>query len=285
MNYATIIPSRSRDWYPDKYRDVPILRFKDKVFNPILVVHESESKNYEAMIKRNDLVDVNLWTHNKSNICQIRQWILEEAHKRGYEFMCHPDDDTRYYDRLSGFKPVPMDLESSKAVWNHVMGITSAKYPLVSCHDRFWINACKYAYELNTKALVDYYIHVPTFIENDIRFEYKDLTVYEDRVVQCQLGVKGFYTSLVTTMYATSQRHVNNDTGGCADYRTDEENYRCARIVHEDFPHFTDLHRTYGWSSVEAGFKFKKLLPKGHLTYVPKEEMEEYMKRPEACRV
>lgn len=285
MNYATIIPSRSRAWYPDKYRDVPVLRFKDKLFNTKLIVHESEAKAYEDMLRRNDCPNVTLWTHTHSNICQIRQGILNACSVQGYEYLCHPDDDVRYFDRELRFRSVPMELEASKKLWNHVMSIVSNRFPFVSTHDRFMIHACKYAYQVNSKALVDYFIHVPTFLENDIRFEYKDLTVYEDRVVQCQLGVKGFYSSLITSMYASSQRHMNNDKGGCADYRTDEENLRCARIVHADFPSFTNLHKCSGWSSVEAGFQFKKLLPPGHLPYIPKEEMEQWMQRPEACRV
>lgn len=285
MNYVTVIPSKSRSWYPDKYSDVPVLRFKDKVFNTKVVIHESESKEYEEMLKRHELHDVTIWATDKTNISQTRQYVLERCDKEGYEFLCHPDDDIRYFDRELGFKPVPMELEASKNVWNHVMGIVSARFPLVSTHDRFMIHASKYAFPVNSKAMIDYYIHVPTFINNGITFQYKDLTVYEDRVVQCQLGVKGFYTSVLTTMFATAQRHMNNNTGGCASYRTDEENLRCARIVHEDFPSFTNLHRCSGWSSIEAGFFFKKLLPKGHLPYIPKEEMEQWLQRPEACRV
>lgn len=279
MEHVTIIPSRERAEYFFKYKDLPVQRFNHQKFNTILWISDSDFYAYDNMIKELDLSNVSIFIDDRStNISETRQNILEFCIKEGYKYLWMPDDDLRFYDRETNFKPLPMDVESNTKLFNHLISMSSNRFPMLAVRERFMINTCKYAYELNHKILCNYFIHVPTFHKESISFKYKDMKVYEDRIVQLLLNMKG-YRILTTSMYAQSQRHEQNNAGGCSSYRSVEENMRCAKIVHEDFPEYTSLHRTKTWSKIEATFFMKRFLEKGELPYIPINEMEEWRNR------
>lgn len=278
-NHVTIIPSRGRAEYFLKYNDLPVTRFGAPVFNTMLWVRADEAEAYERSLIQMGLSHIPIIIDAMSNnISETRQRILEYAHDNGYEYLWQPDDDIRIYDRTTNFKPLDIRTAKSLDVFYHLKELCSVGFPMVAIRERFMIHTCKYAYEKFHKILCNYFIHVPTFIENGISFKYKDLSVYEDRVVQLLLGKAG-YRTLTTSLYAQSQRHEQNDTGGCSAYRTVEENMRCARVINADFPEYTSLHETKTWSKIEATFFLKRFLDEGELPYVPIEKMGEMISK------
>lgn len=286
MKHVTIIPTKGRAKYFLKYPDLPVIRFSHPKFNTKLWVPKNELRDYEKTLRElniEDSVEI-LIDEDSKNISETRQAILEYCYIDNKDYLWMPDDDLRFYDRKLNFRPVPMDEESNTNLFNHLVSMSSSRFPMLAVRERFMINNCKYAYELNHKILCNYFLHVPTFIKEGISFKYKDMKVYEDRIVQLLLNTKG-YRVLTTSMYAQTQRHEQNNVGGCSSYRSVEENMRCAKLVCKDFPKYTSLHYTKTWSKMEATFFMKRFLNKGELPYIPIKEMEQWMNRPEAYHV
>jgi len=138
------------------------------------------------------------------------------------------------------------------------------------------INQCEHAYEKNAKIIRVYMIHVPTFIELGISFLYKNMKVFEDKLVQVLLNEKG-YRTITSVHYAQSTRDSSNANGGCAEYRTNPETERCVDIFLKDFPKaFTETVKT-GYADGPVRYvksTLKNYLLPGELKYVPSDVME-----------
>lgn len=288
VKHVTIIPSKGRADYFLKYKDLPIIRFNDPIFNTVLWVYPEEYEYYKKSLGILGIDTVKIIVDETSkNISEKRQKILNYCNDNGYDYLFTPDDDVRIYSRESEFKSVPLDLDSNIDFFNHLSSICSEKYPLVSLRDRYFINSCKVAYEKNYKAHCIYFYYIPVLIKHNISFIYKDLKVYEDRVTQLALHQNG-YVSCATSMYVQRQRHGNNSTGGCSDYRTIEEANRGARIIQQDFPEYVSLYWRYNWAigkRLEIKLNLKRFIPKGDLKHIPIKEMEKFVNRENAYKL
>lgn len=284
MKHITIIPSKERASYFLKYNDLPLMRFSNKVFNTHLWVSKKEEEKYKKVLEYLDLKDVKIITGYENNISEVRENILNFCKENNYEYLFSPDDDVRFFSRELNFKLLPLDLNFSINLFNHLSKICSEKYPLVSTRNRFMINNCSVAYEKNYKIHLNYFIHIPTFIKEGITYMYEDMKIYEDRIIQIQLLEKG-YTTITTSIYGMDQRHGNNSIGGCSSYRSIKEANRCAELLHSKYPEFTQIFIKNNWNTGKRKtlkFFFKRFIPKGELNYVPIKEMESFCKRKES---
>jgi len=284
--HVTIIPSKGRADYFLKYKDLPILRFQDKIFNTKLWISEKEKEDYQNTLDILGINSVELVIDKRStNISETRQEILNYCKEQKYDYLFMPDDDVEIFSRSLNFKRIPMDLIFNTDLFNHLCSICSKEYPLVSIRDRFMINNCKTVYEKNHNIHLLYFIYIPIFIKEKISFIYENIKhfkfPYEDRIIQLLLYQIG-YKSCTSSMYAMSQRHGNNSIGGCSSYRTIEEANIVANIIHKDFPNYTDVFIKNNWSKgsrKELKFYFKRYLNPNELKYIPKEEMEKFKNR------
>jgi hypothetical protein len=281
MNYVTIIPSKDRLNLHTQYKDLPIHRFKEPIFNTKLWVPSKERTGYNTLIK--DLgYNVEIVSDPIStNIAETRESIIEYCAINNYERVLMIDDDIRFFARVLNFQALPLETSYNKKMMEHLGSICSEKYPLVSLKERFMIQQSKYGFEKNAKIIRLYMIHVPTFIKNNISFLYKDIKVFEDKLIQVLLNKKGFRT-ISTTYYAQNTRDSSNNNGGCSSYRTNKETERCVQIFLRDFPEAFSPTMKYGYADgpvVYVKSTLKKYLDKTELPYVPFEEMEEHIKR------
>lgn len=277
IKHAVVIPSKDRADVVGKYADSPLNRFKDPVFNTHLWVNASESDSYHEALKKLDIRTVPLMPDEMStNIAETREHILQWAHRNKYDWLFMVDDDVRFFERSKNYSSLPVTVEDTKNMVNHLISICTPEHPLVSTRERFMINQVDHAYEKNAKIIRVYMIHVPTFINNGISFLYKGMKVFEDKLVQVLLNEKG-YRTITTVHFAQSTRDSSNANGGCAEYRTNPETERCVDIFLKDFPKaFTETIKT-GYKDGPVRYvksTLKNYLTPGELKYVPSSEME-----------
>lgn len=272
MRHAVVIPSKDRVDQVRKYRDSPLNRFNDPVFNTYLWVNASEVHEYKKVA--GDVTVIPDW--NATNIAETRENILQWAHRNKFEWLFMVDDDVRFFERSKNYGSLPVTVEDTKNMVNHLISICTPEYPLVSTRERFMISQCEHAYEKNAKIIRVYMIHVPTFIEQGISFLYKGMKVFEDKLVQVLLNEKG-YRTITSVHFAQSTRDSSNANGGCAEYRTNPETERCVDIFLNDFPKaFTETVKT-GYKDGPVRYvksTLKNYLSEGELKYVPSSVME-----------
>lgn len=288
MQHVTIIPSRDRASYFLKYKDLPIIRFNHPSFNTKLWISPSEVSEYRKTLETLHLDHIEILIDKHStNIAECRQSILEYCHHNSFQYLFMPDDDVHFTSRETKFKKLSMDHENNIKLFNHLSSICSNRYPLVSFRDHFMVQSCRKLYSLIYTIGKLYFIHVPTFIKENISFMYKDLKVYEDRIVQLLLFSKN-YRTCTSSVYAIDQRHGNNSMGGCSSYRNIKEVHKCAKIIHNDFKEYTRVATKNNWAEgprIVLRFDFKKFLKKDELNYCPKEEMKKFVERKEAYTI
>jgi len=288
MKHITIIPSKGRAEYFLRYKDLPIIRFNHPSFNTVLWVYKDEENEYRKTLKELNLNHITIYADKDSiNIAQKRQSILNYCKENDYEYLFSPDDDMRFYERKTNFKSLPLDYENNRELFNHLSSICSNKYPLVYFRERYMIQNVKKLYTLTFKVCGIYFIHVPTFIKENISFMYKDNCIYEDSIVQLLLHSKG-YRPCSSSVYVVSQRHGDNSTGGCSSYRNIKIANRAAKIIFADFKEYSIPNIKRNWSEgprIVLRFNFKKFLKENELNYVPKKEMAIHMNRKEAYTI
>lgn len=290
MQHVTIIPSKDRADYFLRYKDLPIIRFQDPIFNTKLWVSAGEVDAYRKVLLSLGLglghVEI-IADGSSTNIAECRQSILNYCHDNNYDYLFMPDDDLKFCSRADRYRKLSMDHENNLKLFNHMSSICSSRYPLVSLRNHFMIQECRKLYSLVYTIILIYFIHVPTFVKENISFMYKGLKIYEERIVQLLLFSKG-YRTCTSLIYATDQRHGDNSIGGCSAYRDIKEANKCAKIIHEDFPDYTKYTTKNNWAEgprIVVRFNFKKFLNKGELNYCPKEEMKKFVERKEAYTI
>lgn len=210
IKHAVVIPSKDRADVIGKYSDSPLHRFKDPVFNTYLWVNASEEDAYAKVAGDTYVIP----DYTATNIAETREHILQWAHRNKYDWLFMVDDDVRFFERSKSYSSLPVTVEDTKNMVNHLISICTPEHPLVSTRERFMINQVDHAYEKNAKIIRVYMIHVPTFIEQGVSFLYKDMKVFEDKLVQVLLNEKG-YRTITSVHFAQSTRDSSNANGGC----------------------------------------------------------------------
>jgi hypothetical protein len=206
---------------------------------PILVINESDRKDYAAHLNKLVLPD------SDNNIGKVRQRIIEHAVEQGHDKICMLDDDLHFYKR----KPPTGNTSLSFSLLDATIDEKLEMFALIeqwldevvhcAVSAREGNNHVEQPHIENSRPLRFLAYRPQALVDNNVRFD--RLTIQEDFDVCLQLLRLGL-PNRISYLYGQGQKG-SGLPGGCAGYRDHalmEQNAHALAALH---PGFVKVHQ------------------------------------------
>lgn len=282
-NYHIFVPSRNRSSLIEKRGGVWKYLGRDSYPVTVIVRQEEEEKYSKEVESRIPEYDVRVSSvPNKFMIVNKRQRMLDLAIEDGVEYMFILDDDICLYYRdeeLSSKYTSKEEEFLKRDSFNNIlyesMKLCSEEFPIVGLPLKQGSFNLKYTFPKNIPIIRFVCYHVPTLIKENVRMDGLGTTFMSDRYAHLSLLEKG-YASLSNCRWCVGD-HGTGYKGGCADTRTAELQGEAAKALSKRFGEDRVSLKwkedgVWGVRRLDCRIEWKKFLPVGSLSYLPKEE-------------
>lgn len=244
-NFMIGIPTRGRHDHIKGRKGV--WRYLDKGYPTVLAVRESEEVNYQWALADSEVfphVTVGL-VSDESSICSKRKGLMDEAIRRGVEYLFIIDDNTTfsYRDDLLPSKycsklPDIERMEVFDRILYESLCLCGDVYPIVGLPLRKSGFNVTYIFQKNIPITKFVCYHVPTFMKEEIEINGLGMSYLSDRYVQLSLLEKG-YASLSNCRFMVGE----SETVPMGDL---ELRYEADKALKTRFPEAVTLKRGEG---------------------------------------
>jgi len=231
----------------------------------IIFVRKEEAQNYKKVLEKFKGLQLHILDSCVSNMGNTRDNILKYCYNKKYEKILMIDDDIVFRKRTNNY--TLQRVIQNKEMFNKMVYTLFKKcnkdIPLIGInHDAF--NGCyELPYNMNTRIIQVFCIHLPTLKENNITFMDCNLWTMTDYYFTLKLLTLG-YKNMCINIYSRSD--TMQTPGGCSEYRTKEMEEQSAKTLKKLFPDFISLYYkqsgTWDISRIAIRVKWQKAFNK-----------------------